>query len=852
MPEEFGLTASGTVRVMRGEELRPLIQQDDRLLEETMYLRHSYLRNEPHMVAFDGDKIVGDCELQENPNNLDQFWLMHITTRVGYKGKGYASQLLKAAVEYVAKSGRHELKISSFSDEGEQRVKPALERLQAQHPEVKITFSNSKAGAMKAVAKLGPNKKANVQVVLPGPARNAVLAVAQQIPAEELGTDGIEDDPHVTIKFGVEEDLEKLSWAVAEQHTFPVVLGKMHVFTGHGSGGSPVVAEAHAADFHVLHELVDSAVGNRKDDFPYKPHVTIAFVKSEFAQKYEGLDWAEGISFSCSSLVLSRASGARNGIPFGGKIASSSKFAAFYHGTNDDFKMFKSRNGVYYFTDDQSYAEAIGNEKTIEQGGMLYVHEVELQINKPFDATGFGTGGMYPDEYVGAIGGTEEEFKNELPYHNSMPFWKFFRRNEAASRAALQRHGYDGVIWTESYSGYGSATAYVVFSPSQIKKTAAANNKYIENDECPNYPDNDFVYRGTSMSELVRVFRGEQLGDYWGCDFNYSSDFADGYAGGGPGAVLIANPAGRHPKAGEVVAIVEPHTGRILWERAGGWKDAEFEKKVEENWVLDKTAGPWQKAMLPAALMMGLTPGAGGVMDREQQRPVPAPIVQQAPKTDALDPLVRAISRAEGARPERHNPGNIADFNTGKIKTFKSDAEGMAALKEQLRKIESGNHPYIDPDMSLREAGLIYSNGDPNWAHNVASIMRVHQDIPIGRLIRGDYKKRGSVGARVLQKQAHKFVQAVLLKKAFTIEVPKASRDHFWDEPPEGNHEFWAFQHPVIVLPGEKIVFTFDEVPVAEAIVLRTEGPGTTECQQTGKYKDHHKVFWNPNQFRSL
>ena len=93
---------------------------------------------------------------------------------------------------------------------------------------------------------------------------------------------------------------------------------------------------------------------------------------------------------------------------------------------------------------------------------------------------------------------------------------------------------------------------------------------------------------------------------------------------------------------------------------------------------------------------------------------------------------------------------------------------------------------------------------------------------------------------------------ASIAKRSFKIEVPKASREHFWEEPPEGNLEFWAFRHSIICLPGEKLVFTFDGFPVAEAIVLKTEGPGTTECQQTGKYKNHHKVFWDPKQFRNL
>src|SRR5208282_1794107 len=116
-------------------------------------------------------------------------------------------------------------------------------------------------------------------------------------------------------------------------------------------------------------------------------------------------------------------------------------------------------------------------------------------------------------------------------------------------------------------------------------------------------------------------------------------------------------------------------------------------------------------------------------------------VEQRMPRADPMDAIVKAIARAEGARPERHNPGNIADFNTGKIKTFNSETEGVAALKRQLREIADGRHPYINPAMPLHEAGLIYSNGDPNWANNVASIMHVSLATPIGKLIRGEYTK---------------------------------------------------------------------------------------------------------------
>ena len=84
----------------------------------------------------------------------------------------------------------------------------------------------------------------------------------------------------------------------------------------------------------------------------------------------------------------------------------------------------------------------------------------------------------------------------------------------------------------------------------------------------------------------------------------------------------------------------------------------------------------------------------------------------------------------------------------------------------------------------------------------------------------------------------------------FYIEVPKASREHFWDEPPEGNLEFWAFKDRPRAFYNQKIIFKFDGQPVAEAKVLKIEDPGQSKCDSTGKYEKHWKVFWSPKEFK--
>jgi hypothetical protein len=152
----------------------------------------------------------------------------------------------------------------------------------------------------------------------------------------------------------------------------------------------------------------------------------------------------------------------------------------------------------------------------------------------------------------------------------------------------------------------------------------------------------------------------------------------------------------------------------------------------------DKEAGPLNKALLPAALMLGL--GAPSSAPTPPPKPTSALIVKKqdaVPTNESLDRLVAAIARAEGAKPELHNPGNIVDFNTGKIKKFETDEEGEEALRKQLHRISEGINPNFEPGISLRDAGLIYSNGDPNWAKNVSKMMGVHQDVMFADLVKG-------------------------------------------------------------------------------------------------------------------
>lgn len=81
------------------------------------------------------------------------------------------------------------------------------------------------------------------------------------------------------------------------------------------------------------------------------------------------------------------------------------------------------------------------------------------------------------------------------------------------------------------------------------------------------------------------------------------------------------------------------------------------------------------------------------------------------------------------------------------------------------------------------------------------------------------------------------------------INVPDFARDHFWEAPPPGTWEFWSFRFPPPCKLGEELIFRFDGIPVAKAVVARIEQPGKSACEKTGKFKKGWKVFWKPEDF---
>lgn len=154
----------------------------------------------------------------------------------------------------------------------------------------------------------GTHENASTQINVPEDVAAQIIAIGKElIPDEHLAGEGRVEQPHVTVKYGVQPQEELLQQALAGRTSFPIQLGKTVAFTNseNNAGGTPIVVEVHGHELEALHDAVMQAMGTLPDDLPYVPHITVAYVKPEEAQHYVGSDAFTGLKFTASTVALS-------------------------------------------------------------------------------------------------------------------------------------------------------------------------------------------------------------------------------------------------------------------------------------------------------------------------------------------------------------------------------------------------------------------------------------------------------------------------------------------------------------------------------------------------------------------
>lgn len=123
------------------------------------------------------------------------------------------------------------------------------------------------------------------------------------------GTMGREDNPHVTVKYGLHtgkvSDVESV---VKGFGPVEISLGQVSIFEPEGKDNDVVKVEVESNSLRELNKKV-STLENSDEHPEYKPHVTIAYVKKGEGQKYVGREDFKGMKFTSDDLVFSASSG---------------------------------------------------------------------------------------------------------------------------------------------------------------------------------------------------------------------------------------------------------------------------------------------------------------------------------------------------------------------------------------------------------------------------------------------------------------------------------------------------------------------------------------------------------------
>lgn len=144
-----------------------------------------------------------------------------------------------------------------------------------------------------------------------------VANLSKIIDASDLAGDGIEAEPHITVKYGLHtNNPDEIAESVKEFGVVNVCLGKISVFPAKETGDFDVVKiDVISNDIHRLNKLIANSFETTDTHPEYKPHITVAYVKPGRGKKYSGSWDGEGLECSFSRMIFSNQDRNKTVIP---------------------------------------------------------------------------------------------------------------------------------------------------------------------------------------------------------------------------------------------------------------------------------------------------------------------------------------------------------------------------------------------------------------------------------------------------------------------------------------------------------------------------------------------------------
>lgn len=188
---------------------------------------------------------------------------------------------------------------------------------------------HSIAASADPVLSLDAHRYASTQIDMPEEIAEKVRSFGKSIAQDDLDEEGVEKNPHVTVKYGLHSDSPKaVKSAIEGEMPVRFALGTTHYFPANEKRQSDaLVAQVHSPDLHRLNQLIAGAAPHVDTHSDYMPHATIAYLKPGRGEKYAYRHDLSGIEGMTDTVSHSSADGKQTKIKLTGTTRNAKKMA---------------------------------------------------------------------------------------------------------------------------------------------------------------------------------------------------------------------------------------------------------------------------------------------------------------------------------------------------------------------------------------------------------------------------------------------------------------------------------------------------------------------------------------------
>jgi 2'-5' RNA ligase len=148
-----------------------------------------------------------------------------------------------------------------------------------------------------------------VQAEIPesSPAAVAIALVQEEIAEEDLAGRGLDVGLiHITLRYGIEgDDISAIEVLLAMQSPIAATLGATSSFPPSPTREvAVIIATIECPELHALHQRLGEVIEFVEPTHDYEPHVTVAYVRPEVAEKYVGNPITAGHTFVINEVLI--------------------------------------------------------------------------------------------------------------------------------------------------------------------------------------------------------------------------------------------------------------------------------------------------------------------------------------------------------------------------------------------------------------------------------------------------------------------------------------------------------------------------------------------------------------------